>query len=317
MRIPVTKIHGHTIYEIQHLLHSTCEHIQKDVVLDTSSLGGWSNINIQGTSEGTKFVLKLPWSIMHFDTNPYSKLGSLLTSLSRSKLATPPMAVGRLPDKNETPYMLLHYLDGTTYSSISNASREELQALKDTLHQLSLQKPSGLRKYVTPFDYLTELYIEVTSHNALPSGSTETMSLVQEFQEQYTKLSSKIEALGIWSGTLMHGDLWEPNILFQDGQVILLDFESCSYGDSIYDLAYLLEASDGPPIEELPVLLYSHYKENVNSFRPIALMALIGWSLDRLLFLDAGLVEQNLSTPKIRKSIVRYTQAKISRLASL
>jgi len=317
MKNPAKRIHGHTITEILNLLQSTCEYVQKDLVLDTSSLGGWSNINIQGSSEARKIVLKLPWSIMRFDSNPYSGLGRLLTYLSRSKLATPPIAIGRLPDRNETPFMLLHYLDGRIYSSLLDASGEELQALKGTLQELSRQKPPGLRKYTTPSDYFTKFYDEIVYHNMLSQGSTEVLSLVRAFEEHHTKLSPKIELLEKWSRTFMHGDLWEPNILFQDGKVSLLDFELSSYGDPIYDLAYLLEAQEKPLADTPPDILYAGCLERANSYRPIALIALISWSLDRLLNMDAGHVEPILSTSTIKKNMLRYTNTKMSQLASL
>ena len=317
MKNPVVRIHGHTINELQNLLQNSCELVQNNLVLDTSSLGGWSNINIRGTSEGTKFVLKLPWSKKHFDSNPYSELNGLLTHLSRSKLTYPPISIGRLPDRNETPFMLLHYLEGKLLSSIADASREELLALRNTLHELSCQKPPGLRKYATPFKYFAKFYDEITNHDVLSRGTTEVASLVRAFKEYHIKLSPKIEALEEWSRNLMHGDLWEPNILFQDGKVRLLDFEFCSYGDPIYDLAYLLEANEEPLTEQPPDLLYGDRMKHVISYRPIALVALIGWSLNRLLFMDASLVEPNLNTPLIKKNMLRYTHAKMSRLVSL
>jgi thiamine kinase-like enzyme len=317
MKNPVSTIHGNTLEELQILLHSSSELIQSDVVLDASSLGGWSNINIRGISQGYEFVLKLPWSTKHYDTNPYSKLYNLLTYISRSKLTAPPIAIGRLPDKNETPYMLLQFFEGTTYSSITDASTAELQVLKDTLHKLSLQRPPGLSRYKTPFDYLQEVHSVIAYHEFLATSSTEIIQLLGVFQEQYSKISPIIEALEIWSGTTMHGDLWEPNILFHDGRVLLLDFESCSYGDSLYDIAYLLEASNSPPREEPSLLLHAKDRKNVKSYRLIALMALISWSLNRLLFMDANLVEQNLSSPEINESILKYTRTKISRLISL
>ena len=254
---------------------------------------------------------------MHFDSNPYLELNKLLTYLSKSKLATPPIAIGRLPDRNETPFMLLHYLDGKILSSLLDASRDELLALKSTLQELSYQKPPGLRKYATPFDYFTEYYDEIVNHKFLSKGSKEVLSLVSEFRDCCTKLSPKIEMLEEWSRTLMHGDLWEPNILFQDGKVCLLDFELSSYGDPIYDLAYLLEAQERPLADKFPDVLYAECLQRVNSYRPVALIALISWSLDRLLYMDAGHVEPSLGTPTIKKNMLRYTHAKMSRLASI
>jgi aminoglycoside phosphotransferase (APT) family kinase protein len=316
MKRPISKIHGHSLEDMQNLLCDTCECIEKGVVLCSTSIGGWSNINIRGTSQELEFVLKVPWSIMHYDTNPYSKLFALLTYLSKFKLTEPPIAFGRLPDKNETPYMILPYVKGKIYSSIEDATREELLALKDTLHRLSLQKPPGLKKYTTPSEYMIEINDRISRNRFLSSCSKAVESLIHSFQKQYTKLSSDVEALGTWSGILMHGDLWEPNILFQNGRITLLDFESCSYGDPLFDLAYLLEAADRPPMTEPPFLLSSENRNLVKSYRPIALMALVNWSLERLLFMDAGQVEENINTSEIRDNIVRYTSAKLFRLGT-
>jgi aminoglycoside phosphotransferase (APT) family kinase protein len=317
MKYPVANIHGNTLEEIQNLLLGSCELIQNDIVLDATSLGGWSNINIRGISQGHEFILKLPWSVSHYDVNPYSKLYGLLNYLSRSKLTAAPISFGRLSDRNETPFILLHYFDGRTYASIANVSRAQLQALKNTLHLLSLQKPPGLRKYVSPYDYLIEIYDEIGFNNTLARISREVQTLVRVFHEQYTRLMPRVEALGVWSGKVMHGDLWEPNMLFDNGKVILLDFESCCYGDPIYDLAYLLEASDNPPTDNNPLSLNTDQRNHVTNYRLVALLSLIGWSLNRLLVMNAGLVEKNLNTPEIKDSIAKYTRAKISRLISL
>jgi aminoglycoside phosphotransferase (APT) family kinase protein len=317
MKHPAGTIHGHTLEEIQNLLHDSCEYIQKDVVLSSTLLGGWSNINLRGYSQGLEFVLKVPCSTMHNDMNPYSKLYALLTYLSKAKLTAPPIAYGRFSDKNETPYIVLPHIRGTPYPSIHDATQEELQALKDALHQLSIQKPPGPRKYKTPFDYLIDVNCAISRHEPLSDFSKEVVTIIHAFEKQFTKLSPYAEALGTWRGTVMHGDLWEPNILFHDGEVTLLDFESCSYGDPVYDLAYLLEASDRDPVENLPSILSSNDRDLVRSYRPIALMALVSWSLERLLSMEAKQIDNVLNTAEIRDTVVRYTNAKITRLTFL
>jgi Ser/Thr protein kinase RdoA (MazF antagonist) len=115
----------------------------------------------------------------------------------------------------------------------------------------------------------------------------------------------------------MHGDLWEPNILFQDGAVLLLDFELCCIGDTLYDRAYLMEASDGPPVKSLPDFLSDEILRHIEGLRPVALMSLVSWSLERLVYMDAGIVEPNLTSPHIRENVVRYSRMKLSRLGLL
>jgi aminoglycoside phosphotransferase (APT) family kinase protein len=314
---PLLKIHGYSLPQIQQLLVESCDLIDKDVVLETTPLGGWSNINLRGSSQGYEFVLKLPWSISDYETNPYLHLFDLLAFLSKSGLATAPLAIGRFPDRKETPFMLLQYADGIARPSISQATHEELQSLNDTLRRLSQLRPPGLQRYKTPLAYLDEMHWRVVHHEELSSTSADVMNLVSTFRKEYTRFHPIIEALDEWSETTMHGDLWEPNILFQDGGVLLLDFELCCIGDTLYDLAYLMEASDGPPVGSLPNFLSGEILQRTEGLRPVALMSLVSWSLERLIFMDAGLVEPNLTSPQIRRNVIRYSKMKLSRLGLL
>lgn len=316
MRHPIGLIHGHTTEQLQHLLYNSCPLIGADVVLDSTIIGGWSNINIRGVSHECEFVIKLPWSIRQFADNPYSRLHNLLTFLHKSAITTSPLAVGRLNDKNETPFMLLKYSRGKARSSISDFSADELLSLKDTLHRLSLQRPPGLRQYKTPLDYLMELHDRIAYHETLSVSRPKVPNLLSAFSKQYARLCPRVETLDEWSGTTMHGDLWEPNILLQERRAILLDMESCSYGDPIFDLAYLLEASDNLPLKEPPLLLYGDTIERVNPLRDVALMSVISWSLDRLLFMDAGFAEPCFNSTAIRADIIGYVRTKLSRLVS-
>ncbi len=314
---PAGLIHGHTVEQLQHLLYDSCQFIEEDVVLDSTAIGGWSNINIHGVSHECEFVVKLPWSTRHFAINPYGRLFDILTYLHGSNITTSALAVGRLHDKNETPFMLIEYSGGKPRTSVSHFSAAELLSLKDTLNRLSLQRPAGLPKYRTPVDYLTELHDRIAYHEVLSVSGTEVRNLASAFLRRHEWLSPQIEVLGEWSGTIMHGDLWEPNILLHAGRAVLLDMESCSYGDPIFDLAYLLEASDNPPLKEPPPLLYADTIERVNPLRTVALTSVISWSLDRLLFMDAGLVEPSLASAQTRADIIRFVHTKLSRLASL
>jgi aminoglycoside phosphotransferase (APT) family kinase protein len=317
MKHQLLRIHGHSLSCIRELLIESCELVDKDVILDTTPLGGWSNINIKGRFHDCEFVLKLPWSTVHYETNPYVHLYDLLGLVSKSHLTTLPLAFGRLQDRKEIPFILLQYADGHIYSSITEATREELHSLKDTLHKLSLLKPPELQTYTTPRAYLDEMHRRVTEHEMLSSASSDVLHLVRTFCQKYAAVNQRVEALESWSQTTIHGDLWEPNILFHKGGVLLLDFELCCVGDPIYDLAYLMEASDSPQTASIPDLISNETMERMNELRPVVLMSLVSWSLERLISMDAGIVEANLTSPQIRENIIQYSRMKLARIEML
>jgi aminoglycoside phosphotransferase (APT) family kinase protein len=314
MKHQLLSIHGHSLSRIRELLIESCELVNKDVILDTTPLGGWSNINIKGRSQDYEFVLKLPWSTVHYETNPYGHLSDLLGLVSKSNLTMPPLAFGRLQDTKETPFILLQYADGHIYSSITEATREELHSLRDTLHKLSLLKPPDLQIYTTPRAYLDEMHRRVTEHEMLSSASNDVLHLTRIFDQKYDAIGQRVATLESWSQATMHGDLWGPNILFHKGGVLLLDFELCCIGDPLYDLAYLMEASDSPQAASIPDLISNETMERINELRPVVLMSLVGWSLERLISMDAGIVEANLISPRIRENIIQYSKTKLTRI---
>jgi thiamine kinase-like enzyme len=125
-----------------------------------------------------------------------------------------------------------------------------------------------------------------------------------------------MDIIGYWSGGVMHGDLWIPNILFRNSiEALILDFDMCAYGDSRYDLCRLMEGED---IEKnIPVLIPDQDMNFVDSLRPLAVSFIIDWSIERLLSMESNIVEPLLNTDEIRAGILRYTDEKIERLKTL
>jgi thiamine kinase-like enzyme len=160
-------------------------------------------------------------------------------------------------------------------------------------------------------------YSLVENHVGLSNASQEVGALVDKFAKMYPDVLSFSDSLGLWTPSLMHGDLWIPNILFHTGNIILLDFEDSAYGNPLYDLAFLLETPDSTSENIPPGIVRLEEMDDVNNLRPVVLAYIINWSLERLLSMESGLIEQNLSTNESRSAIIGYTQGKISRLRSI
>ena len=312
-----TRIHGHTIVELEQLLRDACDIFDGDVILKEQSLGGWSNINVLGQSDGIDFVLKLPASVPPFETFLYKRLFATSLFLSKTGSTTKPLVVGKLSDDADTPFIIFEYVDGVTHQDLADFSRHELESLRRSLQILSQQKPPGLTRYTSAHKYLTSIHEFVESHVPRSSCSQEVDDLLVMFGMIYSRVLTYTGSLKPWPFELMHGDLWAPNIVFRKGTAVLLDLESCAYGSRSFDLAYLLEA-DAEASQDLPegLVLPEEMKE-VNKLRPPAVAYLILWSIERLLAMDAGFIEPNLTTQSIRSALINYARSKISRLSSL
>jgi aminoglycoside phosphotransferase (APT) family kinase protein len=312
-----TRIHGHTLVELEQLLRDACDIFDGDVFLKEQSLGGWSNINILGQSDGLDFVLKLPASVPPYETSLYKRLYTISLFLSKTGATTKPLIVGNLLDDADTPFIIFEYIDGATHQDLTTFSHYEMESLRRSLQVFSQQKPTGLTRYTSAHEYLTSIHEFVGSHVPRSSCSREVDDLLAMFRKISSRVLTYADSLGPWFLGLMHGDLWAPNIVFRKGTAVLLDLESCAYGSRFFDLAYLLEA-DAKASQDLPEgLVLPEEIEEVNRLRPPAVAYLILWSIERLLSMDAGLIEPILATQRIRSALTDYTRSKISRLSSL
>ena len=312
MEFNIRQVHDHKITELETLLEDSSDSFDDIVVLNPRSIGGWSNINIRGSCSEIEFILKLPWSTEKYQVNPYEQLYKTGLHYARLNVASHPIEFGRLSDHSETPFFLIEFIEGTTYSTILDASPRELVSLKESLRILKSEVPKGIPKYETPIDYLVSNHRKVLEHPWLQQATTQTHQLIEDFTKLFPKVESMMDILGHWSGDVMHGDLWTPNILFRQSQeVLLLDFDACSIGDSRYDLSYLLE---GKRIENLPALIRDEDLTFVNKLRPLVLCYMIEWSIERLLSMESGIVEPNLNTLRLRNLLLDYVDINIARL---
>ncbi len=317
MKQQMHQAHGHSIQELEQLLRDACDLFDSEVSLESHMLGGWSNLNIHGHSGGLDFVLKLPSRLASLGVGPYRYLYDVSLFFNKLGIASQPLAIGQLPDANETPYIVFEYVDGVIHDSLSDFAQAEIESLRECLHILSNQEPPGIPRFESPSDYLDSYHSLVTNHDQLSRASEKVAGLIDQVSEIYPLVLSYTDSLGEWKHSVMHGDLWVPNIVLHSEGVTLLDFEACAFGSSFYDLAYLFETTVHTPEDINSFFLSSDDEHKVNSLLPLVLSFLIEWSLERLLSMEAGMVEPNLDTPRIRTSILDYTRLKMSKLRSI
>lgn len=313
----LSRVHGHTITELECMLQDSCDLFDGDVSLEREALGGWSNINIRGLCDSIDFVLKLPWSMSSHDPNQYKHLYNITQFFGKLGVTAMPLFMGQLSDEKETPFIIIEYVHGVVHNSLLDFSEHDNGNLRDCLQILYKQKPPGLRKYKSSSDFLSATHSYVENHESLLSCTQEIALLIDSFNEVYPKVLSYTDSLDAWLPTVMHGDLWVPNIILQSGKATLLDFEACAYGNQFYDLAYLLESPVSTFVEQPPGFLSPDEEHEVNNLRPLAVGFLINWSLERLLSMESGLIEPNLNTVNSRSDVIDYTRSKISRLKAI
>ncbi len=317
MKKKITRVHGHTIDELSILLQNASNVIDSTITLDPFLLGGWSNINIHGQSADCKFVLKLPYLIQKYEKNPYLFLYNTNRFLSKYSLCPQPLEFGILPDSKKTPFILLEYIEGKTYESVSELSNDEIELLRESITTLSELKPPHLPVFNSPSEYLQKIYDSIEIHECAMKRSNSTEELREDFNALSSDIFSITDAYGEWSKKTMHGDLWIPNVLYCGNKALFLDMEDCAIGDSNYDIAYLLEASNTREVIHPLKLTTPENVENVNKLLPLVLTYLIGWCITRLLLTESRQVESSISTPSIMNSVKDYAKMKLNRLRAL
>ncbi|MFW9981648.1 MAG: aminoglycoside phosphotransferase family protein, partial [Candidatus Thorarchaeota archaeon] len=225
-----------------------------------------------------------------------------------------PLSTGIL--SNGLPYIILEYVEGITHDDLGTLSKQEVGFLNQCLKKLHSQNPPGLRSHYSPLDFLLTHRSLVENHQSLSKCSESLSMLLQSFNEISETLLEYAEILGSWSMTVMHGDLWIPNVVFQPEKAVLVDFESCAFGEDHYDLAHMLE-SPADVIDPPPRLLEGYDEGRIEELRPVALGFLIWWSLERLLSTESDLIEPNLNTAESWQAVMDYTGMKIDRLKDI
>jgi hypothetical protein len=224
-----------------------------------------------------------------------------------------------LDDVDDTPFIILEYVSGQQCESLVDFSLSQTVktiALRDKMAGL---QPPGIPSY-SPSDYVQSILNTLQASESLfPFPEDDVHFLLQRFLERADSLLNLCETISDWSNTFMHGDFHEGNIVFTDEGACLLDFEYAAMGDPRVDLAYLRVQPERIHSERVMASLTRDetYNEVYKKFEPFALSFAIGWTLDKLRFLDAGSLEMNALSGHSRNQLLAYATVKLDQLETI
>ena len=313
------RVHGIPFNNIKALVNQTWSGSEDLLELYPEIIGGWSNINILGTTSIGKVVIKFPAYIGFSQSLSYHKEFEIADFLSRQNLCPSPLSTGFLDDNNRIPYILYRFAEGFVYQSSSDISSTHLMTLKESLELLADTSPPNIMDYYEP----SSLIGNILKALAFPKSN------LAQILVRYRELLNELEIIGYnlmdimdsmcrWEKKTIHGDLQESNVVFQDDKAIFLDVGNCSIADPLYDIAYFLVQAPGYTLSCPPEFkLNEDELAIVESFSPIALLSVTTWTLNRLINQELGLVEENLISSQTTQDMDSYLHSKLSELRKL
>ncbi|MEM2141803.1 MAG: phosphotransferase [Candidatus Thorarchaeota archaeon] len=282
-------------------------------------LGGWSNINLLLVVDGRRMVLKMPCLRMHYSTNPFELQYRSYRTLSDEGIAPRPVSFGRLDDEYKTPFILLDFAEGMILDDLRLFGTVRLNQLSSLLNHLNSTHVPGLPAFRSPAMYLEALLSRLEPEVIISDGvSPDTTDLLHGLSELVGPLRSYLESMNEWDMMTIHGDLQESNIVFTTSGPMMLDLESLMVADPSLDLAYLFVQRDGDMIRRYPPELVHDEStaSRVNSLIPLALVSAVAWTIERLSWLDRGLLDDCIAKVMNRDRMVNYVRSKLLILQS-
>jgi hypothetical protein len=319
MMHPIERVHGIPFIKLKALVNRVWSESEDILELCPENIGGWSNINILGTTSLGKVVIKLPAHIDFSHSKSYHKEFEIADYLSHQNLCPIPLSTGFLDDNSRIPYILYRYAEGLVYQSPSAISSTHLVSLRESLNQLSESNPPDIMDYHEP----SSLIGNILKALAFPKTNLDQILV------RYCEIKNELETIGYhlmdimnsmcrWDKKTIHGDLQESNVVFQDDTAIFLDVGGCSIADPLYDFAYFLVQAPGPALSCPPEFkLDEEELALIYIFTPIALLSVTTWTLNRLINQELGLVEENLISSLTTQNMDSYLHSKLSELRKL
>jgi len=310
MSSPIKEVYGYTLTRIEEYVSSHLD-FRGAITLRPELLGGWSSLNFVGVVEDrNKFILKFPPKL---DGTDFSRLFSIHECLSEHGICSRPLWKGSLGTEDEIPYLILEYEEGIIYPSPDDIKNHLFSKLKETLATLSHIEIQNLRTSNSAIEYVDQLlsslkrkkvkWKEKLNHSLRNSLDT-FMSNVQDVDQHISEMN--------WDPVTIHGDLYERNLVFQNGRVVLLDLEECCVADRFYDLAYLFTQSyTTSRIGENHYAKQGIPEDHWRNLELIALASVIAWSFKWLIEIALEMMEPNVAECVNIPTVENYVNEKM------
>ncbi|MDF1540591.1 MAG: aminoglycoside phosphotransferase family protein [Candidatus Thorarchaeota archaeon] len=287
------------------------------ITLRPELLGGWSSLNFIGVmGNRNKFILKFPPQL---DGTDFSRLYSIHESLSSHGICSRPLQVGTLGTKEEVPYLILEYEEGTIFANPNEIKEQHFNKLKETLSTLSEIEIQNLRTSNSAKEYVDQLVSSLKRKrskwkNELTLSLRDSLDLFMANVQDVKDIISDAS----WNPVTIHGDLYERNIVFQADRVVLLDLDECCVADKFYDLVYLFTQS-----YTTERIRRDHYaKKGIadghwHNLELVALVSVISWSFKWLIEMMLGRSEPNLEKIVNIPEVEDYVNDKMRLLSNI
>ncbi|MFX0107353.1 MAG: aminoglycoside phosphotransferase family protein, partial [Candidatus Hodarchaeota archaeon] len=276
-----------------------------------------SNLNILLGYDSGRFVLKLPGLVVNQGRNPFEYEFTLCAHYSQVELSPKPVLLGNLPDDSHTPVFVYEFAEGVVHSDLSRFGTSELSLLKTAKSKLQETPAPFVPIYKEPSEYLEYLVERVTRYDSqFPDLTSDVKRGVDDIANVFPQVGQLVSNCD-WTQTIMHGDLRPDNIVFHDEGLVFLDWSECCRAEELLDYAYL--STEPADVHSNHMSLFP---ERVNDRRKLALnilslMASTTWTSQRLIQIELGLVETNLSGNRLKKALLTYFDDKFRQLQSL
>ena len=312
MKYPqIRAVHDHSLEELRALLADELGVAVISMVLEPTLLGGWTNINLRMKILASSYTLKLPGRVDFGPSHsPFQYEYDIQKRVAEAGLSPKPYTIGRLSDRKETPFVVYEYAEGLILSDIREFEETHRELLSGALTRLRTLQPQKSHLFTKTSDY-----IEAIGKGISSSPTPDLNSLIERSLKCKELLFEQCTDAKPWSGVLMHGDLQTSNVLLQEDSAIFLDLESCARGNSFFDLAYLLvQSPESRPLNDIRGLYSKSDGIHIEHLIPVALYAVICWTLSRLLCIERGVMEENLVPLHNRQAMTNYISTKLIEL---
>ncbi|MFW9849648.1 MAG: aminoglycoside phosphotransferase family protein [Candidatus Thorarchaeota archaeon] len=312
----VDTIHNIPLLDIEKQLSTVVEFADK-VTLSPILLEGWSSLNFTGNVNNVpKIVVKFPPTK---DGPDFTRLFRIHESLAPYEICSRPLYTGKLDADGEISFIILEYLEGYIYSSPNDIKGHLFNQVTETLDKLNQIDLPFLRRNNDGNDYVDEL-MSPLKQNLMKWKTrldSQISSRLDQFLLQVQDIHEQIEGM-IWNPVTAHGDLYEDNIVFQQGKAMLLDLSLCCIADKLYDIAYLFSESESATLVEEEHFARKGIPSNHwHNLELIAFVSVISWSFNWLLELSFKQVEPNLAANVPTSKVMDYIDKKMKLLSSL